>query len=204
MNYNGQPIGTSAGVNLKKGGSVNLRKSSPNLDRIRVGLGWDENPVKKGYGYDLDAIAIMVNSKERVPSNEYFIFFGNLSSPEGAVIHTGDNKVGDTEGDDEEIKVVLSKIPHHIERVKFAVTIYDAGVRGQNFGQISNAYIRVVDEATGNVLVKYDLTDEYTFSKAVVIAELIRNGETWEFTALGEGLDCEIEGICDKFGVTYQ
>lgn len=187
-------------VNLRKGERVSLTKDNPNLDKIHVGLGWDVNKYGTG-DYDLDASVFMLGANGKIQQTKHFVFFNNLQSPEGAVIHTGDNRTGDGDGDDEAIKVQLSKVPASVEKIVFTVTIYDAVARRQNFGQIGNAFIRIDDEATGRALMNYDLTEDYSSASSVIVGELYRHGAEWKFNAIGEGMKEEIEGVCKKYGV---
>lgn len=189
-----------APVNLRKGERVSLTKDNPNLDKIHIGLGWDVNKYGTG-DYDLDASVFMLGANDKIQQTQHFVFFNNLQSPEGAVIHTGDNRTGDGDGDDEAIKVQLSKVPASVEKIVFTVTIYDAVARRQNFGQIENAFIRIDDESTGRVLMQYDLTEDYSSASSVIVGEIYRNGAEWKFNAIGGGMKEEIEGVCKKYGV---
>lgn len=189
-----------APVNLRKGERVSLTKDNPNLDKIHIGLGWDVNKYGTG-DYDLDASVFMLGANDKIQQTQHFVFFNNLQSPEGSVIHTGDNRTGDGDGDDEAIKVQLSKVPASVEKIVFTVTIYDAVARRQNFGQIENAFIRIDDESTGRVLMQYDLTEDYSSASSVIVGELYRHGAEWKFNAIGEGMKEEIEGVCKKYGV---
>jgi tellurium resistance protein TerD len=210
MNLNfGRPNGTPTAPttegnlttpNLRKGERVSLTKDNPNLDKIHVGLGWDTNQYGTG-DYDLDASVFMLGANDKIRQTQDFVFFNNLQSPEGAIKHTGDNRTGDGDGDDEAIKVQLSKVPASVEKIVFVVTIYDAMARRQNFGQIENAFIRIDDEATGRVLMQYDLTEDYSSASSVIVGELYRHGAEWKFSAKGEGMKDEIEGVCRKYGV---
>lgn len=185
--------------NLRKGERVSLTKDNPNLDKIHVGLGWDVNQYGTG-DYDLDASVFMLGANDKIQDIRHFVFFNNLQSPEGAIKHTGDNRTGDGDGDDESIKVQLSKVPTSVEKIVFVVTIYDAMARRQNFGQIENAFIRIDDESTGGTLLKYDLTEDYSSASSVIVGEIYRHGAEWKFNAKGEGLKDEIEGVCRKYG----
>lgn len=185
--------------NLRKGERISLTKDNPNLDKIHVGLGWDVNESGT-YDFDLDASVFMLGENEKIQDTRHFVFFNNLQSPEGAIKHTGDNRTGDGDGDDEAIKVQLSKIPKSIQKLVFTVTIYDAKVRQQNFGQVDNAFIRIEDEATGRELIRYDLTEDYSSATSIIAGELYRHGDEWKFNAKGEGLKEEIEGVCRRYG----
>ncbi|MDO3647008.1 TerD family protein [Nocardia mangyaensis] len=188
------------GVSLSKGGNVSLTKAAPNLTAVAVGLGWDLRTTT-GTDFDLDASAIALGADKKVVSNEHFIFFNNLKSPEGAIEHTGDNRTGEGEGDDEVINVDLANTPATIESIVFPVSIYDGVTRSQSFGQVRNAYIRVVDRSNGEELARYDLSEDASTETAMVFGELYRNGAEWKFRAIGQGYASGLEGIARDFGV---
>ncbi len=148
-------------VNLTKGQKVDLTKGNPGLSKLVVGLGWDTNRYDGGFDFDLDAAAFLLGGSGKVAGDGDFIFYGNLKHASGSVEHLGDNLTGEGEGDDEQIRVDLSAVPAGIEKIDFTVTIYDADVRKQNFGQVSNAYIRVFDETTNTELIRYDLGEDF-------------------------------------------
>ncbi|HEV2886295.1 MAG TPA: TerD family protein, partial [Jatrophihabitans sp.] len=155
------------GVSLTKGGNVSLTKQAPGLSAVLIGLGWDERTTS-GQAFDLDASALMLNASGRILSDSHFVFFNNLTSPDGSVEHTGDNLTGAGEGDDEQIKVDLSLVPAEVDRIVFPVSIYDADSRGQNFGQVRNAFIRVVNQADGAELARYDLSEDASSETAMI------------------------------------
>ncbi|GGK53811.1 TerD family protein [Nocardia camponoti] len=188
------------GVSLSKGGNVSLTKEAPNLTAVAVGLGWDVRTTT-GTDFDLDASAIATGADKKVVSDKHFIFFNNLKSPEGAIEHLGDNLTGEGEGDDEVINVNLANTPANIESILFAVSIYDADSRGQSFGQVRNAFIRVVDQANGNELARYDLSEDASTETAMVFGELYRNGAEWKFRAVGQGYASGLSGIARDYGV---
>lgn len=188
------------GVSLSKGGNVSLTKAAPNLTAIAVGLGWDARSTS-GEGFDLDASALALNSSHRVLGNEYFVFFNNLTSPDGSITHQGDNLTGEGEGDDEVINVTLSRVPSEIVSIVFPVSIYDADSRGQSFGQVRNAFIRVVNLADGVELARYDLTEDASTETAMVFGEVYRQGGDWKFRAVGQGYASGLAGIARDFGV---
>ncbi|MFF2083855.1 TerD family protein [Nocardia sp. NPDC058176] len=188
------------GVSLSKGGNVSLTKAAPNLTAVAVGLGWDLRTTT-GTDFDLDASAIALGADKKVVSNEHFIFFNNLKSPEGAIEHAGDNRTGEGEGDDEAINVDLANTPETIESIVFPVSIYDGITRSQSFGQVRNAYIRVVDRSNGEELARYDLSEDASTETAMVFGELYRNGAEWKFRAIGQGYASGLEGIARDFGV---
>jgi tellurium resistance protein TerD len=188
------------GVSLSKGGNVSLTKAAPNLTAIAVGLGWDARSTS-GEGFDLDASALALNSSHRVLGDEYFVFFNNLTSPDGSITHQGDNLTGEGEGDDEVINVTLSRVPAEIVSIVFPVSIYDADSRGQSFGQVRNAFIRVVNLADGAELARYDLTEDASTETAMVFGEVYRQGGDWKFRAVGQGYASGLAGIARDFGV---
>jgi tellurium resistance protein TerD len=188
------------GVSLSKGGNVSLTKEAPGLTAVTVGLGWDVRTTT-GTDFDLDASALLVDTDNKVVSDKHFVFFNNLKSPEGAVEHTGDNLTGEGEGDDEQIKVSLVTVPAEVAKVVFPVSIYDAETRQQSFGQVRNAFIRVVNQANGGELARYDLSEDASTETAMVFGELYRNGEEWKFRAVGQGYASGLRGIAQDFGV---
>ncbi|POM24274.1 General stress protein 16U [Actinomadura rubteroloni] len=188
------------GVSLAKGGNVSLTKAAPNLTRVSVGLGWDVRATT-GADFDLDASALLLNGSGKVISDHHFVFFNNLRSPDGSVEHTGDNLTGEGEGDDESINVDLSAVPAECERIVFPVSIYDAENRGQSFGQVRNAFIRIVDRSDDNELARFDLTEDASTETAMVFGELYRHGGEWKFRAVGQGYASGLAGIALDFGV---
>ena len=153
-------------VNLQKGQKVSLTKDNPGLNNVIVGIGWDINRFDTGGDFDLDSAAFMLTDAGRVSNQDDFIFFGNLTHPSGSVRHLGDNLTGAGDGDDEQIRIELSKVPANISRIAFTVTIYDAEQRRQNFGQVSNAYVRIFDESNGVELLRYDLGEDFSIETA--------------------------------------
>ena len=188
-------------INLVKGQKTNLTKDNPNLSKILVGLGWDVKKYDGGYDFDLDASAFLVGANGKVANDADFIFYHNLKHSSGAVEHTGDNLTGAGEGDDEVIRVDLKKLPANVERVAFTVTIYDADVRRQNFGQVSNAFIHITDEITGRELIRYDLGEDFSIETAIVVGELYRNAGEWKFNAIGSGFKGGLRALCLNYGV---
>ncbi|MCM1578074.1 MAG: TerD family protein [Ruminococcus sp.] len=188
-------------VSLQKGQKVDLTKGNPGLSKIMVGLGWDVNQYDGGFDFDLDAAAFLLTSGGKVGKDADFVFYGNLSHPSEAVVHQGDNLTGAGDGDDEQILVDLTKIPADINKVAFTVTIYDADVRKQNFGQVSNAFIRIVDESSGSELIRYDLGEDFSIETAVVVGELYRNNGEWKFNAIGSGFAGGLRALCLNYGV---
>ncbi|MFE3247810.1 TerD family protein [Streptomyces sp. NPDC059209] len=188
------------GVSLGKGGNVSLSKEAPGLTAVLVGLGWDARSTT-GADFDLDASALLVNSAGRVLSDQHFIFYNNLTSPDGSVEHTGDNLTGEGDGDDESLKVNLAGVPADVDKIVFPVSIHEAGSRGQSFGQVRNAFIRVVNQAGGAELARYDLTEDASTETAMVFGELYRHGAEWKFRAVGQGYASGLAGIAADFGV---
>ena len=188
-------------VNLQKGQKVDLTKGNPGLTNIMVGLGWDVNKYDGGSDFDLDAAAFLLGDSGRAASDEDFIFYGNKKHSSGAVEHMGDNLTGEGEGDDEQIKIDLSKIPAGVAKIDFTVTIYEAEARRQNFGQVSNAFIRVVDESSGTELIRYDLSEDFSIETAVIVAELYRHNGEWKFNAIGGGYSGGLKALCTEFGI---
>ncbi|WP_069174204.1 TerD family protein [Streptomyces griseus] len=188
------------GVSLAKGGNVSLSKEAPGLTAVLVGLGWDVRTTS-GAAYDLDASALLCNASGKVVSDRHFVFYNNLTSPDGSVEHTGDNLTGEGEGDDETIKVNLAAVPVDIDKVVFPVSIHDAENRGQSFGQVRNAFIRVVDQADGREIARYDLSEDASTETAMVFGELYRHAGEWKFRAVGQGYASGLRGIAMDFGV---
>lgn len=188
-------------VNLSKGQKVSLTKGNPGLSKIVVGLGWDTNKYDGGFDFDLDAAAFLLGANGKVTSDADFVFYGNLKHASGAVEHMGDNLTGDGDGDDEQIKVNLSAVPANIEKIGFTVTIYDAETRRQNFGQVSNAYIRIFDEVSNTELIRYDLGEDFSVETAVVVGEMYRNNGEWKFNAIGSGFNGGLYALCKNYGV---
>lgn len=188
-------------ISLAKGQKVDLTKGNPGLKRLRVGLGWSSNKYDGGYPFDLDTAAFLLSGAGKVTSDTDFIFYNYLKHASGCVIHSGDNLTGDGEGDDEQIHVDLSKVPANVEKIAFTATIHDSDVRGQNFGQVSDSYIRIVDEDTGTELVRYDLGEDFSVETAIVVGELYRHNGEWKFNAIGSGFSGGLRALCLNFGV---
>ena len=187
-------------VSLTKGGNVSLSKQAPGLTAVVVGLGWDPRTTT-GSDFDLDASAIMLDMNGRVLSDSHFVFFNNQKSPEGSFEHMGDNLTGGGEGDDEQIKVNLNAVPAEVGKVVFPVSIYDAEQRQQNFGQVRNAFIRIVNQADNSEIARYDLTEDAATETAMVFGEIYRSFGEWKFRAVGQGYAAGLRGIAQDFGV---
>jgi len=194
-------LGVFVGVSLSKGGNVSLTKSAPGLTAIAVGLGWDIRTTT-GVDFDLDASAIVCGVDGKVLSDKHFVFFNNMKSVDGSVEHTGDNLTGEGEGDDEVIKVNLATVPAEADKIVFPVSIYEGGTRGQSFGQVRNAFIRVVNQADNTEIARYDLSEDASTETAMVFGEVYRNGAEWKFRAVGQGYASGLAGIASDFGVS--
>lgn len=171
---------------LTKGQKINLSKEGI-LKKILVGLGWDTNKYDGGYDFDLDASVFCCGEDGKAHKDTDFVFYNNLKHPSGAIEHLGDNLTGGGEGDDEQVVIDLEKVPEEIQKIAFSVTIYDPEVRKQNFGQVSNAFVRIVNSDNNEELVRYDLGEDFSIETAVVVAELYRNNGDWKFNAIGSG-----------------
>ncbi|MCI9068802.1 MAG: TerD family protein [Lachnospiraceae bacterium] len=188
-------------VNLQKGQKVSLTKGNPGLTKVVVGIGWDVNGFDTGGDFDLDAAAFLLTDTGRVSDQKDFVFYGNLAHPSGSVRHLGDNLTGAGDGDDEQIQIDLSGVPANITKIAFTVTIYEAEARRQNFGQVSNAFVRIFNEATGEELLRYDLGEDFSIETAVVFGELYKNGSEWKFNAIGSGYQGGLAALCANYGV---
>lgn len=188
-------------VSLKKGQKVSLTKDNPGLTKVVVGLGWDVNAFDTGGDFDLDAAAFLLADTGKITKSEDFVFYGNLTHPSGSVKHLGDNRTGAGEGDDEQIKVDLSAVPADITKIAFTATIYEAEQRNQNFGQVSNAFIRIYNEETGEEMLRYDLGEDFSIETAVVVGELYRHGGEWKFNAIGSGFQGGLAALCGHYGI---
>ncbi|ADM36355.1 TerD family protein [Bacillus spizizenii] len=188
-------------IQLSKGQRIDLTKTNPGLAKAVIGLGWDTNKYSGGHDFDLDASAFLVDAHDNCVNDLDFVFYNNLEHPSGGVIHTGDNRTGEGDGDDEQIIVDFSKIPAHIEKIGITVTIHDAEARSQNFGQVSNAFVRVVDEETQDELLRFDLGEDFSIETAVVVCELYRHGGEWKFNAIGSGFSGGLAALCRNYGL---
>ena len=188
-------------INLTKGQKVDLTKGNAGLDSILVGLGWDTNKYDGGHEFDLDVSVFMTGDNGKVENETNFVFYNNPQDGAGSVIYSGDNRTGEGEGDDESVKVTLSKVPANVQKISFTVTIHEADARGQNFGQVSNAYIRIVDTAKNEELLRYDLGEDYSIETAIVVAELYRHNGEWKFAAVGSGFQGGLAALCRNFGL---
>lgn len=188
-------------INLSKGQKVDLTKSNPGLSKVVVGLGWDTNKYDGGQDFDLDSSVFLLDASGKVASEADFVFYNNTVGAGGAVEHTGDNKTGEGEGDDEAVNIDLSAIPAAIEKVSFAITIHDAEARGQNFGQVSNSYVRIVNAGSNEELIRYDLGEDFSIETAIVVGELYRHNSEWKFNAIGSGYQGGLGSLIKDFGL---
>lgn len=188
-------------VTLSKGQNVSLSKTDPLLKHILIGLGWDARS-SDGQDFDLDASVFMTADNGKVPSDDYFVFYNQLKSPCGSVQHTGDNLTGDGDGDDESVIVELEKVPDNIKSLFVTVTIHDAETRRQNFGQVSNAFVRLVNHETGQEVLRFDLSEDYSTETAMVFGEVYRHNGDWKFRAIGQGYAGGLLALCNQYGVS--
>lgn len=189
-------------LTLQKGGNLSLTKTDPSLTKILVGLGWDPRATD-GAKFDLDASALLLGANGKVRSESDFIFYNQLKSPDGSVEHTGDNTTGEGDGDDESIKVDLTRIPADVEKVVFIVTIHDAEARKQSFGQVGGSFIRIVNNTTNAEVVRYDLAEDASTETAMIFAELYRNSGEWKFRAVGQGYAGGLKALANSYGLNF-
>ena len=191
-------------LNLQKGQKVDLTRGNPGLSKLLIGLGWDTNKYSGGFDFDLDATVFLLGENHKVNSNQDFIYYGNLIHSSGSVEHTGDNLTGGTGADDEQIKVDLSRVPNNIDRIAIAVTIYEAEKRNQNFGQVSNSYIHIVDTISNTELLRYDLGEDFSIETSIVVGEIYRYKGEWKFNAVGSGFKGGLKALCLNYGVNLE
>lgn len=187
-------------VSLAKGGNVSLSKEEPGLSRVLIGLGWDVR-LSDGADFDLDASAFLLGDNGRVRRDEDFVFYNNLQSADGSVEHTGDNRTGEGDGDDEAIRVVLPRVPAAVQRIAVAVTIHDGEARRQSFGMVANAFIRVVNDETGREIARYDLAEDASTETALIFGEVYRRDGEWKFRAVGQGYRGGLGPLARNYGV---
>jgi tellurium resistance protein TerD len=188
-------------ISLNKGGNVSLTKEAPGLKNIRVGLGWDVR-LTEGAAFDLDASVFMLNAAGKVRSDADMIFYNNLKSIDGSVEHLGDNLTGAGEGDDEVVNAALDKIPAEVEKLAFVITIHEAETRKQNFGMVSKAFARIVNDAGGTELARFDLTEDMSTETAMIVGEVYRHGNEWKFRAVGQGHTGGLAALAKNYGVS--
>jgi len=187
-------------ISLSKGGNVNLSKEAPGLKKLLVGLGWDPRATD-GKEFDLDGSAFLLNSTGKVRSDADFVFYNNLKSADGSIVHSGDNRSGQGDGDDEKVNIDLAAVPADIEKISFCVTIHEGQQRGQNFGQVGKAYIRCVDADSGKEIARYDLSEDGSTETAMIFGEVYRNGSEWKFKAIGQGFAGGLAPLATSFGI---
>lgn len=187
-------------ISLKKGGNVSLEKEAPGIESVTVGLGWDARATD-GQDFDLDASCFMLGANGKVRADQDFIFYNNLKSADGAVVHTGDNRTGQGEGDDEAINVDLFKVPADVQKLAFSATIHEADTRKQNFGMVQNAYIRIVNRKDGKEVARFDLSEDASTNTAMIFGEIYRHNGEWKFKAIGQGYDGGLGPLARNFGV---
>jgi len=189
-------------LSLSKGGNLSLTKEAPGMTKVLVGLGWDARSTD-GQDFDLDASAFLLKADGKVRADSDFIFYNQLKSVDGSVEHTGDNRTGEGDGDDEAIKVDLSKVPAEIDKIAFTVTIHEAEARRQSFGQVRNAFIRIVNQDTNVEVARYDLAEDASTETAMIFAELYRNGAEWKFRAVGQGFAGGLKPLAESYGLKF-
>ncbi|AAM84147.1 putative tellurium resistance protein [Yersinia pestis biovar Microtus str. 91001] len=188
------------GVSLSKGGNVSLSKEAPTMTNVLIGLGWDARSTD-GQDFDLDASAFLLTANGKVRNDADFIFYNNLKSSDGSVMHTGDNRTGEGEGDDESLKIKLPLIPADVDKIVFVVTIHDAQARRQSFGQVANAFIRLVNDDNGVEIARYDLSEDASTETAMLFGELYRHNAEWKFRAVGQGYAGGLSSVCAQYGI---
>ena len=188
-------------ISLVKGQKIDLTKGNPSLKKVIIGLGWDTNKYSGGFDFDLDASVFLTGVNGKTNRDEDFIFYNNLKSRNEAVIHTGDNRTGEGDGDDEQITLEFAKMPADVDRMAVTVTIHEAFERGQNFGQVSNAYVRVLNADTNEEVLRYDLGEDFSIETALVVCEIYRNGSEWKFSAVGSGFQGGLAALCKNYGL---
>ena len=188
-------------ISLSKGQKVDLTKTNPGLSKVIVGLGWDVNKYDGGNDFDLDSSVFLLGDNGKVASESDFVFYNNTTGGNGSVVHTGDNRTGAGDGDDEQVEINLANVPANIQRITFTITIHDAEARNQNFGQVSNAYARVLNAGTNEELIRFDLGEDFSIETAVVAGELYRHGGEWKFNAIGSGYQGGLAALATDFGL---
>lgn len=188
-------------ISLSKGQKVDLTKTNPGLSKVIVGVGWDVNKYDGGQDFDLDSSIFLLGDNGKVTSDADFVFYNNTNGGNGSVVHTGDNRTGEGEGDDEQVKVDLANVPANIQRITFTITIHDGEARSQNFGQVSNAYVRIMSEDSGEELIRYDLGEDFSIETALVVGELYRHNAEWKFSAIGSGFQGGLAALAKDFGL---
>uniref|UniRef100_A0ACD5GYE6 TerD family protein n=1 Tax=Desertifilum tharense IPPAS B-1220 TaxID=1781255 RepID=A0ACD5GYE6_9CYAN len=186
-------------INLSKGERISLTKEAPGMKKAGVGLGWDANKTDTGQEYDLDASVFMLGTNGKIPTEQFFVFYNNKQSPDGAVVHQGDNRTGAGEGDDETINLALDKIDPSVQELVFVVTIHEAYQRNQNFGQVKNSFIRIYDLETNTEVTKYELDEDFSRETAIEFGRLYRKEGEWRFQAVGQGYNEGLQGFVNQY-----
>lgn len=188
-------------ISLSKGQNISLQKEDPNLKLIKIGLGWDARKTD-GKDFDLDASVFCLNdARQCAKPEEDFVFYGMKKTYNDAIVHNGDNRTGQGDGDDESIDIDLSRIPENIKSMVFTITIHEAKERGQSFGQVQNAFIRLENKESGKELIRFDLSEDYSTETAMMMAEVYRHNGEWKMKAIGQGFEKGLEGLCNNFGI---
>jgi tellurium resistance protein TerD len=188
-------------VSLSKGQKVDLTKTNPGMTKVVVGLGWDTNKYDGGNDFDLDSSVFLLGDNGKVTSESDFVFYNNTTGAGGAVVHTGDNRTGEGDGDDEQVNIDLANVPASVQRITFTITIHDGEARNQNFGQVSNSYVRILNEGSGEELIRYDLGEDFSIETALVVGELYRHNGEWKFSAIGSGYQGGLAALAKDFGL---
>ncbi|MGP7815981.1 TerD family protein [Niallia sp. 01092] len=188
-------------ISLSKGQKVDLTKGNPGLTKVVVGVGWDVNKYDGGKDFDLDSSVFLLGDNGKVTSEQDFVFYNNATGANGAVVHSGDNRTGAGDGDDEQIIVDLQAVPNEIKRITFTITIHDGEARNQNFGQVSNSYVRILNEQNNEELIRYDLGEDFSIETALVVGELYRHNNEWKFSAIGSGYQGGLAALATDFGL---
>jgi len=189
------------GIVLSKGQRIDLTKTNPGLTKAIIGLGWDTNKYNGGHDFDLDASAFLADANGKVLNDLDFVFYNNLKSPDGGVEHTGDNRTGEGDGDDEQIIINFPNLSQHIEKIGITVTIHEAEARNQNFGQVTNAFVRVVNPENNQEILRFDLGEDFSVETAVVVCELYKHQGEWKFNAIGSGFSGGLAALCRNYGL---
>lgn len=189
-------------ISLAKGQKIDLTKTNPGLTKILVGLGWDTNKYDGGKEFDLDVVAFLLDQDGKATGDGAFIFYNNKQDPSGAIMLSGDNRTGEGDGDDESLKITLPVVPAPVQKIAVCIDIHEAQARGQNFGQVSNAYVRVVNDETGEELMRYDLAEDYSIETGIVTAEIYRHGDEWKFSAVGSGFQGGLSALAGNYGLS--
>jgi tellurium resistance protein TerD len=189
-------------ITLSKGQKVDLTKTNPGLSKVMVGLGWDTNKYDGGNDFDLDASIFLLDSNGKCASEKDFVFYNQLIGGNGSVEHTGDNLTGEGDGDDEQVKVNLGSVPVAVEKISFVITIHDAEARNQNFGQVSNAFVRIVNQDNNEEIIRYDLGEDFSIETAIIVGELYRHNGEWKFSAIGSGYQGGLARIATDYGLS--